>query len=111
MAAVVGNDQARRFLHTFIEMWPCRRARIHQAVLRRDPHAAQDAALSLKSGAAMAGALELSDHANRLHESVSTYGSEGRWEACARLLEELDALGTRTVEELVHLAGQSEAFA
>ena len=63
----LGRDCTSRFVAQFCSMWPTRLKRLEDALGSCNSDAGQDAALSLKSGAAMVGARELAELAEWLH--------------------------------------------
>jgi hypothetical protein len=70
LAEELGTDAATRFVRTFADLWPARRARIHAAIYARDSAAAMDAVLSLRSGALMGGAIPLAGRAELIRTTL-----------------------------------------
>lgn len=60
-----------RFIGQFCSMWPGRLERLESAMYSSNSAEGQDAALSLKSGALMAGATQLAELADCLHRAFS----------------------------------------
>ncbi|MGP9618171.1 Hpt domain-containing protein [Arthrobacter sp. AOP36-A1-22] len=99
----LGEAEAAAFVDRFVRLWPQRRRRLHLAVDQHDVAAGLDAALSLSSGASMAGANSLAALASRLHEGIPTANTPGAWRKAAAMLDELDQLGNATISDVVRL--------
>lgn len=67
LCSEVGPQPVNEFIAQFGALWPTRIARLHRALESNDRAAGEDAALSLKSAATMAGAHDLATLAVRLH--------------------------------------------
>ncbi|MET1033860.1 MAG: hypothetical protein ABWX68_01305 [Arthrobacter sp.] len=118
LVETVGPEAALAFFERFAALWPVRRERLRGAIGRRDVTAGLDAALSLKSGACMAGAFTLAGAGDRLHALIGRgaapttatgLGPDAPWADAEALMAELDVLGERTVSALRGLAGDLRA--
>lgn len=69
LAEDLGDEYTARFVVQFCAMWPTRLERLETASHTADSAAGQDAALSLKSSASMAGATKLAELAECLHRA------------------------------------------
>lgn len=67
----LGAEYTLRFIGQFCSMWPGRLERLESAMYSSNSAEGQDAALSLKSGALMAGATQLAELADCLHRAFS----------------------------------------
>ncbi|WP_411732888.1 Hpt domain-containing protein [Paeniglutamicibacter sp.] len=69
LCSEVGPQSVNEFIAQFSFLWPTRIARLRRALASNDRAAGEDAALSLKSAATMAGAHDLATLAVQLHEA------------------------------------------
>lgn len=69
LGSELGADSVNTFITNFESMWPTRVSRLISALATRDVHAGEDAALSLRTAATMAGAKELAQLALLLHSA------------------------------------------
>lgn len=67
LCSEVGPESVNEFIAQFSSLWPTRIARLNKALASKDAAAGEDAALSLKSAATMAGAHILATLAIQLH--------------------------------------------
>lgn len=100
----VGEAAAVAFVNRFVNMWPLRRQRLHLAIEQHDSEQGQDAALSLCSGAAMAGAYRLAELGTQLGASIPETTRSPAWCTAAGILHELDRLGAESVADVARLA-------
>ncbi|MGG5753427.1 Hpt domain-containing protein [Zafaria sp. Z1313] len=100
----LGLEPVIRCIDSFTRMWGGRCERLERAVVERDADAGMDAALSLKSGAAMLGALPLASLAQEMHAAARAAGCTGLWTPAERLLTTLQGLGSATAVELDAIA-------
>jgi HPt (histidine-containing phosphotransfer) domain-containing protein len=91
-----GQHACVDFLRFFVDLWPSRWERLDAAVRAGDRAAALDACLSVKSSAAMVGALLLSDVAGQLERSISA-ADHARAQA---MLPELGEVGERSMDAM-----------
>ncbi|KZC96311.1 two-component system phosphotransfer protein [Clavibacter tessellarius] len=84
------------FLRFYVDLWPSRWDRLAQAVADGDRDAALDACLSVKSSAAMVGALRLSAAAAQLESAIRG----GRPEAARFLLAGIGETGERSMDAM-----------
>ena len=87
---------AKGFARDYAQMWDQRYQSLAGALDRRDPAAALDAVLSLKTSSSMVGGLRLAKLAAELEAAIRG-GDLGQ---AAALLDELAARGSETVNEL-----------
>lgn len=92
------QDQAvvLAFVHEFVDLWESRYARLAQALDPLDLEIALDVLLSIKTAAAMAGAVRLSEDAGALNDTVKT----GDAAAAIVLLPKLESCAQQTLQEL-----------
>ncbi|WP_181034221.1 Hpt domain-containing protein [Arthrobacter sp. GMC3] len=86
----------RNFVCRYVEMWPQRFSRIHDAVTTGHQEAAMDAALSLRSSSMMVGAARLGELAGDLIQLLEC----GRAGAAAKKLPALQLCGNQTTCQL-----------
>lgn len=67
LCSEVGPESVNEFIAQFRSLWPTRIARLNKAFAFNDTAAGEDAALSLKTAATMAGAHDLATLAVQLH--------------------------------------------
>ncbi|CAQ00347.1 putative two-component system phosphotransfer protein [Clavibacter sepedonicus] len=91
-----GQHACIDFLRFFVDLWPSRWERLDAAVRAGDRAAALDACLSVKSSAAMVGALLLSDAAGQLERAIRA-ADHGRATA---MLPELGEAGVRSMDAM-----------
>ena len=91
-----GQHACVDFLRFFVDLWPSRWVRLDAAVRAGDRATALDACLSVKSSAAMVGALLLSDEAARLERAIRS-ADHGRATA---MLPELGEVGERSMDAM-----------
>ncbi|RIJ44236.1 Hpt domain-containing protein, partial [Clavibacter lycopersici] len=91
-----GQHACVDFLRFFVDLWPSRWDRLAAAVRVGDRTAALDACLSVKSSAAMVGALRLSDVAGRLEHAIRAADQAG----ADGLLPELGEVGERSMDAM-----------
>ncbi|MFL4479337.1 Hpt domain-containing protein [Paeniglutamicibacter sp. ORCA_105] len=84
------------FVHDFVDLWESRYERLAQALDPLDPDTALDALISIKTAAAMAGAVRLAGDARELGEVVKR-GDEA---AAKALLPLLASCGQQTLLQL-----------
>lgn len=77
LCSELGPESVNEFIAQFGLLWPTRTARLHDAHASSDRAAGEDAALSLKSAATMAGAHDLATLAMQLHTAFR-FGNEAR---------------------------------
>lgn len=99
LAEELGTEAVTRFVHTFVDLWPTRRQRIHAAIRRRDAPAAMDAVLSLRSGSFMAGATHLAEHTELIRTTLLSPHAPS-WDNAHALLPAMDDLGEDAVRTL-----------
>lgn len=87
LAEDLGHEYTSRFVMQFCSMWPARLSRLEEAAHRTNSAAGQDAALSLKSGAFMAGATALAELAEQMFKAFRDKLFEGLTELMNRLRE------------------------
>lgn len=92
----LGHDYTSRFVVQFCSMWPTRLKRLEDALCSCNSAEGQDAALSLKSGASMAGATELALLAELLHAAFRDKLLEMQRELIAMIRE----VGRRSIQML-----------
>lgn len=92
----LGRDCTSRFVAQFCSMWPARLNRLEEALGSRNSDAGQDAALSLKSGAAMVGARELAELAEWLHGAFR----DDLEDVQRKLIAMIREVGRRSIQEL-----------
>ncbi|MFF5793039.1 Hpt domain-containing protein [Paeniglutamicibacter sp. NPDC012692] len=92
----LGRDCTSRFVAQFCSMWPTRLNRLEEALGSRNSDAGQDAALSLKSGAAMVGARELAELAEWLHGAFR----DDLEDVQRKLIAMVREVGRRSIQEL-----------
>lgn len=95
-AALQDTDSARRYLLSYLAMWDGRFVRLSAAVSSGSAEAAIDAVLSVRTSAQMVGALRLAT----LAAGIERHLAVGDIQAGASLLDELEACGQLTMEEL-----------
>lgn len=86
----------RSFVCRFVDMWPERFRRIHEAVKTGHLENAMDAALSLRSSSMMVGAAQLGELTSGLVGTLE----EGCNVTAARQLKALRLCGNRTADQL-----------
>ncbi|WP_316311165.1 Hpt domain-containing protein [Clavibacter michiganensis] len=91
-----GQHACVDFLRFFVDLWPSRWERLDAAVRAADRPAALDACLSVKSSAAMVGALLLSDVAAHLERAIRA-ADHAR---AAAMLPELGEVGERSMDAM-----------
>jgi HPt (histidine-containing phosphotransfer) domain-containing protein len=96
LQADVNPEVARRYLMQYLQMWDGRYTRLSSAITAGNKEAAVDAVLSVRTSAQMMGALRLAAVAARIEEALA--GGETR--RAVPLLDELEACGRLTMEEL-----------
>ncbi|MDQ0744369.1 HPt (histidine-containing phosphotransfer) domain-containing protein [Clavibacter sp. B3I6] len=84
------------FLRFFVDLWPTRWERLGAAVRADDRAAALDACLSVKSSAAMVGALRLSGIAGQLERAIRSC----ELDAARALLPGLGEVGERSMDAM-----------
>lgn len=95
--SLFGEEQlCRNFVSRYIEMWPDRFARLHDAVTSHDHEKAMDAALSLRSSSIMVGAARLGCLATDLIVLLES----GQHTATAKNLATLHLCGAQTMSQL-----------
>lgn len=85
----LGPDSVDEYILMFKSLWPSRVARLRDALSSNDQEVGEDAALSLRSSATMAGANELAGLAWQLHQAFR----EGNVEARAELVRCIEYSG------------------
>lgn len=100
----LGGAAADAFVTRFIGLWPVRRQRLRLAIEQRNHEQGRDAALSVCSGASMAGALRMAELGARLHARIPATAHPSAWSAAARTMDELDRLGAESVLDLARVA-------
>jgi len=91
-----GEALVHKLLRTFVEHAPTRKAELRAAAAGRDLEALERAVHSLRSGAAMLGASEVSARAGQLEEMAG----EGDLDGLLSALPELEAQLDRMVADL-----------
>ena len=91
-----GQHACVDFLRLFVDLWPSRWERLDGAVRSGDRQAALDACLSVKSSAAMVGALRLSGLAGLLERAIRAADQAGS----RALLPELAEVGERSMDAM-----------
>jgi HPt (histidine-containing phosphotransfer) domain-containing protein len=84
------------FLRLFVDLWPSRWERLDTAVRAADRAAALDACLSVRSSAAMVGALRLSGLATRLEGTIRAADQAGS----LALLPDLREVGEQSMDRM-----------
>lgn len=69
LCSEVGPESVNEFIAQFRSLWPTRIARLRKALASNDAAGGEDAALSLKSAATMAGAHDLAALSVQLHSA------------------------------------------
>lgn len=92
----LGRACASKFVAQFCSMWPTRLKRLEDALDSGNSEAGEDAALSLKSGAAMVGAKELAELAEWLHGAFR----DKLVDVQRKLIAMIREVGLRTIQEL-----------
>ncbi|HXD28916.1 MAG TPA: hypothetical protein VN621_09205 [Arthrobacter sp.] len=100
----VGSPPAAAFVDRFVRLWPGRLHRLHVAVAGRDADAGRDAALSLVSGASMAGALRLAGLGTRLHAQIPDAAGASAWHPAELTLADIDRCCGESLADVVRLA-------
>ncbi|RII87133.1 Hpt domain-containing protein, partial [Clavibacter michiganensis] len=95
-ALTQGQHACVDFLRFFVDLWPTRWERLDAAVRAGDRPAALDAVLSVKSSAAMVGALRLSDAAGQLERAIRA-ADHARAQA---MLPDLHEVGERSMDAM-----------
>jgi hypothetical protein len=111
MAQTVGPKATRAFVERFVALWPVRCERLKNSAAKGDCEAFCDAALSLKSGAAMAGAVGLAALGEHLHEIARDPHRDDAWDRAREAVADLEPLGTRSVAELSAVAASVCGYA
>ncbi|WP_247650013.1 Hpt domain-containing protein [Clavibacter capsici] len=91
-----GQQACIGFLRFFVDLWPTRWERLDAAVRAEDRAAALDACLSVKSSAAMVGALRLSGIASHLEGAIRAADQSG----ARALLADLGEVGERSMDAM-----------
>ncbi|MFT2752630.1 Hpt domain-containing protein [Clavibacter sp. Sh2088] len=91
-----GQHACIDFLRFFVDLWPSRWERLDAAVRAGDRAAALDACLSVKSSAAMVGALRLSGIASHLEGAIRAADQDGS----RALLSDLREVGERSMDAM-----------
>ncbi|MFT2691780.1 Hpt domain-containing protein [Clavibacter zhangzhiyongii] len=91
-----GQHACVDFLRFFVDLWPSRWERVDRAVRADDCAAALDACLSVKSSAAMVGALRLSGVASDLERAIRANDPT----ASRALLPQLGEVGERSMDAM-----------
>lgn len=86
----------RNFVCRYVDMWPERFVRIHEAVSAGNFEKAMDAALSLRSSSMMVGAARLGELTSALIKDLEI----GRISAATKQLKALRKCGNRTAGQL-----------
>ncbi|MDO5745424.1 MAG: Hpt domain-containing protein [Micrococcaceae bacterium] len=86
----MGSEPVVSFISRFHQLWPARVSRLHHALASNDRAIGEDAALSMKSAATMAGAHELANLAHLLHAAFR----DGDLAAQCSLIGRIEAAGT-----------------
>lgn len=86
----------RRYLSHYLKMWPQRCGRLSSAVRAEDGEALLDAVLSIKTSAAMVGALRL----ECLARGIEAAARDGCRDRMQPWLAELERCGALTMEQL-----------
>lgn len=89
-------ELCRSFVCRYVDMWPGRFVRIHEAVTAGNLEDAMDAALSLRSSSLMAGAAKLGELSSNLIHSLEAGSST----AAAGQLTALRKCGIQTMVQL-----------
>ena len=84
------------FLRFYVDLWPSRWERLVSAVSADDRDAALDACLSVKSSAAMVGAVRLSSAAAQLEAAIR----DGHGQAARFLLAGIGEIGERSMDAM-----------
>ena len=92
----LGHDCTSRFVVQFCSMWPTRLKRLEEAWASCNSEAGEDAASSLKSGAAMVGARELAELAEWLHGAFR----DELVDVQRKLIAMIGEVGRRSIQEL-----------
>ena len=95
-ALTEGQHACVDFLRFFVDLWPTRWERLDAAVRAGDRPAALDAVLSVKSSAAMVGALRLSDAAGQLERAIRA-ADHARAQA---MLPDIHEVGERSMDAM-----------
>lgn len=90
LCSELGTEPVVSFISRFHLLWPTRIARLHSALASKDRAVGEDAALSMKSAATMAGAHELAHLAHLLHAAFR----DGDLVAQCSLIGRIEAAGT-----------------
>lgn len=90
LCSELGTEPVVNFISQFHLLWPTRVARLHSALASHDRSIGEDAALSMKSAATMAGAHDLAHLAHLLHAAFR----DGVLGAQFSLIGRIEAAGT-----------------
>lgn len=96
----LGREYTSRFVVQFCSMWPTRLERLIEAACSANSAAGQDAALSLKSSASMAGAAKLAELAGSLHHAFR----DMLYERQCELIKQIREVGRNSIQMLTTLA-------
>ncbi|PQZ89569.1 hypothetical protein CQ018_15580 [Arthrobacter sp. MYb227] len=96
LAEDLGDEYTSRFVMQFCAMLPTRLSRLEEAMRGINSVAGQDAALSLKSGAFMAGATALAELAEALFRAFR----DGLFDHLSELINRAREIGLRSIQIL-----------
>lgn len=96
LADDLGHEHTSRFIMQFCSMWPTRLSRLEEAAYGTNSVVGQDAALSLKSGAFMAGATALAELAEQMFEAFR----DNLFDYLLELINKVREIGSRSIQIL-----------
>lgn len=96
LAEDLGHEYTSRFVMQFCSLWPTRLSRLEDAAHGTNSAAGQDAALSLKSGAFMAGATALAELAEQMFEAFRN----NLFDCLSDLMKRVREIGSHSIQIL-----------
>lgn len=96
LADDLGHEYTSRFVMQFCSLWPTRLSRLEEAAHGTNSAAGQDAALSLKSGAFMAGATALAELAEQMFQAFR----DNLFDYLSELINKVREIGSRSIQIL-----------
>lgn len=96
LAEDLGHEYTSRFVMQFCSLWPTRLSRLEDAAHGINSAAGQDAALSLKSGAFMAGATALAELAEQMFQAFR----DNLFDGLSELMNRVREIGSHSIQIL-----------
>lgn len=96
LAEDLGHEYTSRFVMQFCSLWPTRLSRLEDAAQGTNSAAGQDAALSLKSGAFMAGATALAELAEQMFQAFR----DNSFDCLSELMKRVREIGSHSIQIL-----------